>query len=162
MTKPLFTEILHACVVVRDLDAAVRTYYDEYGIGPWYIYEFNPETVDDLRFEDRPAEFAWRLALARVGESVLELIQPLDDKSSYAEFLATHGEGVHHLAFRPTSHDEVEAELRRKGNRHVQGGVYKGVRFDYFGTEKDLGFILEVVDLPSDPQAPDAVYPPRS
>jgi hypothetical protein len=29
---------------VRDLEAAMRTYVHDYGIGPWGIYEFNPGT----------------------------------------------------------------------------------------------------------------------
>ena len=42
MREPLFTETLQVSIVVRDLDAAMRTYVDEYGIGPWDVYEFNP------------------------------------------------------------------------------------------------------------------------
>ena len=44
MREPLFTETLQVSVIVRDLDAAMRTYVDEYGIGPWNVYEFNPGT----------------------------------------------------------------------------------------------------------------------
>ena len=41
--EPVFTETLQVAIVVRDLDAAMRTYVHEYGIGPWEIYEFNPD-----------------------------------------------------------------------------------------------------------------------
>jgi hypothetical protein len=162
MPKPLFTGILHAAVIVRDLDAAVRTYYDEYGIGPWSIFEFNGDTVVGMSRDDKPADLSWRLALASIGDSVLELIQPLDDRSTYAEFLATHGEGVQHIALQPADYGEAEAELRRKGLRQVQGGAYKGVRFDYFSTQDDLGFITELLVMPSDPLTPDSVYPPEA
>jgi catechol 2,3-dioxygenase-like lactoylglutathione lyase family enzyme len=160
--KPLFTDILHAAVIVRDLDAAVRTYNDDYGIGPWYIYEFGPDTVENMTRDGKPAEFAWRLALAQVGGSFIELIQPLDDRSSYAEFLEAHGEGIHHIAFRPANHDAVEADLRQKGLAHVQGGIYKGIRFDYFSTEGDLGFISELLDLPEGPPRPTPSIHPRA
>ena len=42
MREPVFTETLQIALVVRDLDATMRTYVHEYGIGPWEIYEFNP------------------------------------------------------------------------------------------------------------------------
>ena len=35
MTAPVFTETIQIAVVVRDLDAAMRTYVHDYGIGPW-------------------------------------------------------------------------------------------------------------------------------
>ncbi len=38
MREPFFTETLQISIVVPDLDRAVRTYADEYGIGPWEIY----------------------------------------------------------------------------------------------------------------------------
>ena len=43
---------------------------------------------------------------------VIELLQPLDDRSPHAEFLATHGEGMHHLAFLVTDLDEELAAAR--------------------------------------------------
>ncbi len=163
MPDQLFAGVLHAAVIVRDLDASVRTYYDEYGIGPWSIYEFNPDTVRDMVRDDEPSEYAMRLALAPLGDSFLELIQPLDDRSTYAEFLRERGEGIHHIAFRPADYDRAESELRRKGHRKVQGGLYNGVRFSYFSTERDLGFTAEIIDLPPGlEQEPDAVYPPEA
>jgi hypothetical protein len=33
--EPVFTEIMQIGIVVRDLEATVRRYVDDYGIGPW-------------------------------------------------------------------------------------------------------------------------------
>ena len=41
MRDPAFTQTMQIGIVVRDLDATMRKYVDEYGIGPWKIYEFN-------------------------------------------------------------------------------------------------------------------------
>ena len=59
--------------------------------------EFNPGTVRRMTAPGEPLDSAWRLALARVGQVYWELIQPLDDRSTYGEFLAEKGEGVHHI-----------------------------------------------------------------
>ena len=163
MREPLFTETKQIALVVRDIEATMRTYVHEYGIGPWEVYEFNPETVTGMVRDGRPAEYAFRLAVTMVGSVQWELIQPLDDGSMYAEFLATKGEGLHHVAVgSPTGYEETLEALRAKGRRVLQGGFYNGVTFAYLSTDEDLGVITEIFDWPPDlpPQKPDAVYPP--
>jgi methylmalonyl-CoA/ethylmalonyl-CoA epimerase len=39
--EAVFTETMQIGIVVRDLDAALRGYVDDYGIGPWQLQEFN-------------------------------------------------------------------------------------------------------------------------
>ena len=156
----MFTETMQVSLVVRDLDAAMRTYVHEYGIGPWEIYEFNPETVSELVKDGEPAECAWRLAVTMVGSVQWELIEPLDDRSMYAEFLATKGEGLHHVAVGVPDYAEALGTLREKGRRVLQAGVYNGVTFSYLSTDEDLGVITEIFDWPEGhTQEPDAVYP---
>jgi hypothetical protein len=161
VAEPVFTDVLQVAMVVRDLDAAMRTYWDGYGIGPWQIYEFNPDTVKDMSRDGRPAGFAIRLALTRLGGVMLELIEPLDDRSIYAEFLETRGEGVHHLGLAAPGYTAALGALEAKGHPAVTGGVYDGVTFSYHDTERELGFVSEIFDWPPGlVQRPDAVYPP--
>jgi methylmalonyl-CoA/ethylmalonyl-CoA epimerase len=160
MREPVFNETKQIALVVRDLEATMRTYVHEYGIGPWEIYEFNPGTVSEQVKDGEPAPCAWRLAVTMVGSVQWELIQPLDDKSMYAEFLTTKGEGLHHVAVGVPNYTEVLDSLREKGRRVLQAGVYKGVTFSYLSTDEDLGLITEIFDWPEGhTQEPDAVYP---
>ncbi len=160
MREPAFTETLQIALVVRDLEAAMRTYVTEYGIGPWAIYEFNSDNVENMTADGNPLESAWRLALARVGQVHWELIQPLDDRSTYAEFLAERGEGVHHIGVAVPSFDEAIAAVTAKRREIVLGGRYNGVTFAYLPTGDDLGVITEIFDAaPGDDQEPDSVYP---
>jgi hypothetical protein len=160
VSGPTFTETLQISVVVRDLERSMRTYVDEYGVGPWDIYEFNPDTVREMHEGGTPVERAWRLALANVGQVQWELIQPLDDASIYATFLAAKGEGVHHVGVASPSFDGTIAELESKGHEVVFGGEYRGVRFAYLSTDRDLGVITEIFAAPPGlEQMPDAVYP---
>ncbi len=161
MPEPLFTETLQVALVVRDLETAMRTYWEGYGIGPWEIYEFNPSNVADMVKDDAPAQYAMRVALTKVGSVFWELIQPLDDRSMYAEFLAERGEGLHHVGVGVRSYDEALATLRGKGHSVLQGGLYDGVKFAYLSTDRDLKAITEIFDWPAGlVQEPDAVYPP--
>jgi catechol 2,3-dioxygenase-like lactoylglutathione lyase family enzyme len=158
--RPLFTDVLQVSVVVRDLQAAMRTYVEEYGIGPWEIYEFNPGTVRGMHERGEPVESSWRLALAQVGRLQWELIEPLDERSTYARFLAEHGEGVHHVGVAVDDYDAALGELEGKGRDVVFGGEYNGVTFAYLGTDADLGVVTEIFSAPPGvEQQPDATYP---
>jgi len=76
----------------------MRRYADDYGIGPWEVYELNAGNAEDFREYGQPVERSGRLAVATIGQVQWELIEPLDEESVYAHFLAEKGEGVHHVA----------------------------------------------------------------
>jgi methylmalonyl-CoA/ethylmalonyl-CoA epimerase len=61
----------------------------------------------------QPVERSWRLAVATVGQVQWELIEPLDEESVYARFLAEKGEGVHHVAVATPDFDETVAQADR-------------------------------------------------
>jgi methylmalonyl-CoA/ethylmalonyl-CoA epimerase len=160
MREPLFTETLQVSMVVRDLEATMRTYVEEYGIGPWEIYDFNPATMTASERDGRPTDAAWRIAVTMVGSVQWELVQPLDDRSLYAEFLETHGEGLHHVAVGTADYREALDDTEGKGRRVLQGGIYNGVTFSYLSTDEDLHVITEIFDWPPGlTQEPDARYP---
>jgi hypothetical protein len=47
MREPVFNETLQLGIVVRDLEATMRRYVDDYGIGPWEVYEFDAGKAED-------------------------------------------------------------------------------------------------------------------
>ncbi len=146
-------------IVVRDLDAAVRRYVDDYGIGPWGVHLFKPGDVKAWREHGQPIEPSTRIAAAMVGRVQWELIQPLDDKSIYAQFLAEKGEGVHHIAVAAANFDELLAAEAKRGNALVLdcelSGQFSGIKVAYLGTQRDLGAILEVFNGLPGTQKPD-------
>jgi hypothetical protein len=160
MREPVFTETLQIAIVVRDLEEAMRTYVHEYGIGPWEIYEFGPDTVENMVRDEQPAEYAMRIAVTMVGGVQWELIQPLDGASIYADFLEERGGGLHHVGVGGTPYGDALGAMRAKGRRMIQGGHYNGVDFAYLSTDEDLGVITEIFDWPEGhTQEPDARYP---
>jgi hypothetical protein len=155
----VFTETIQIAIVVRDLEAAMRTYVHDYGIGPWEIYEFDPGNVADMREDGEPVERSWRLAIAQVGRVQWELIEPLDEESVYARFLAEQGGGLHHVGVAVPDFDETVAEQARRGNGVLLGGEYKGIRFAYLDTVGDIGLVTEIFSgAPGADQQPDATY----
>jgi methylmalonyl-CoA/ethylmalonyl-CoA epimerase len=91
-----------------------------------------------------------------VGQVMWELIEPLDDESVYARFLAEKGEGVHHIGVAAPSLDETVAAQAAKGNGVVLSGEFSGVRVAYLATDRDLGVITEIFSgTPDADQKPD-------
>ena len=149
MREPVFTETMQVSLVVRDLEATMRTYVHEYGIGPWEIYEFNPDTVTEMVKDGEPAEYAFRLAVTMVGSVQWELIQPLDDRSIYAEFLAEKGEGLHHVAVGVPSYGEALDTLAGQGAPGAPGRrLQRRHASAYLSTDEDLGVVTEIFDWP--------------
>jgi methylmalonyl-CoA/ethylmalonyl-CoA epimerase len=158
MFDPALTQTMQIGIVVRDLDATMRKYVDDYGIGPWKIYEFNPGNAKDLREYGQPVQRSWRLAVAMVGQLQWELIEPLDNESIYARFLAEKGGGVHHIAVAAQSFDKMLAMEAQRGTDLVLSGEFEGIKVAYLGTERDLGVILEIFSgTPNLKKEPDAI-----
>src|SRR5215213_238772 len=95
MREPVFNETVQLGIVVRDLEATVRRYVDDYGIGPWEFHQIDAGEANNYREYGRPVERSTLIAVATVGRVMWELIEPLDEEGIYARFLAEKGEGIH-------------------------------------------------------------------
>lgn len=147
MTAPKLPELFHVGFVVPDLAAAGADYERRYGVEVERVFDL---TVEDAQFDGGPATFSARYGFLPVGNTDLELIQPLEGDSPYSRFLAEQGEGIHHLAFVVESIDAhldhlraTEAGTELVLDAHVAGGL----RFVYLdGTAH--GTVLELVEMP--------------
>ena len=86
----------HLGIAVDDLDAALLVYAELFGA----TLEHR-EVVEDQGVE---------AASLRVGDSRIELLQPLGPDTPVGKFLAKRGPGMHHVAFEV---EDVAAELAR-------------------------------------------------
>jgi methylmalonyl-CoA epimerase len=86
----------HLGIAVDDLDAAILVYADLFGA--------------TLEHRERVEEQGVEAASLRVGESRLELLQPLGPDTPVGRFLAKRGPGMHHMAFEV---EDLAAELER-------------------------------------------------
>ena len=162
----MFTGINHICVVTSDLDRAVRTWSDRYGVGPWQSWT---KGDDNMRasLDGTSASFSFRVALAPVGDARIEIIQPLDGDSPYSQSLARHGgaEHVHHVRLdADTDYTATRAHLRFSlGLAEPMAAEFDGApgspmpfRCSYLDTEDELGFLLEIGEAPTGFTMPDA------
>jgi methylmalonyl-CoA/ethylmalonyl-CoA epimerase len=150
MREPVFDEAVQLGIVVRDLEATVRRYVDDYGIGPWQLAQIDLGDANDYREYGRPVERSNRIAVATVGRVMWELIEPLDEEGIYARFLAEKGEGIHHVAVATANFDETVGRAERENNV-ILSGEFSGAKFAFLATQRDLGVILEVFSFSGTP-----------
>lgn len=156
MREPVFNQTLQLGIVVRDLEATVRRYEDDYGIGPWKFAQIDLGEANDYREYGQPAERSTRIAVAMVGKVMWELIEPLDEDGIYARFLAEKGEGVHHVAVATPDFDETVAQAERE-NKVILSCEFSGVDIAYLDTQRDLGVTIEIFSgTPGAEREPDA------
>ena len=148
MKKPIFTKLLQVGFVVKDAEAIAKNYAEKYGIGPWDYY--GPGMLSDITMYGKPADFDIKVACGFIGDVEIELIEPIDDKSMYAEFLQNHGEGLHHLAFETANgHAETLNFFAENGIEMLMDAKFGGEEeVTYMSSEKDLACITEFYNRP--------------
>jgi methylmalonyl-CoA/ethylmalonyl-CoA epimerase len=137
-------DIIQIAHVVRDIDAAMKHYWEDLGIGPWEVYTFGPGTVRDSMVRGKPSSHQYLLAVTWQNEMQLELMAPVTGRSIYDEFLETRGEGLHHLKLYYADCAAALARFREKGFTVIQSGRIDADEFYYLDTEKSLGYVIEV------------------
>jgi hypothetical protein len=145
---------------VPDPHAATAAHLAQ-GIGPWDVYTYGPHRMPRMTFRGREQSYVMKLALAHVGETMYELIESVEGPNIYEEFLASHGEGLHHLGY---GVPDIEAEIQRmagEGIALLQSGHGFGLDGDgayaYFDTESTLGCIIEAIEFPRQMPPPERV-----
>jgi glyoxalase/bleomycin resistance protein/dioxygenase superfamily protein len=161
--SPFLAPPIRQCaVVVRDLDVAVRRWVQQLGIGPWTGYRLEAPRLRDMRYHGSPAEFSLRHALAWQGELQFELVQPLEGPSIFADHLASHGEGMHHVGKYVLDHAAAVAEAQASGFTCIQSARGFGAEgdgaFAYFD-RPDLAITVELIEAPRVRIEPEFVYP---
>lgn len=160
--EPLFRRVRQIGLVVRDARATAAKCWEQFGLGPWTFYTFEPSRVADMTVRGKRVDHAMRTAHARIGDIDWEIIEPLDDKSIYAEHLRTHGEGLHHILFDVADYAAAKAHMELQGHRELASGTWLGKPYSYLDTRTSLACIAEIFSPPADGQKPppaDATYP---
>jgi methylmalonyl-CoA/ethylmalonyl-CoA epimerase len=147
----MFDNPMQIGVVVADMDRSIKYLSEIFGIGPFRQTVYPPADRPDMprQYHGAPADFTCRLAFADLGPVELELIQPLEGKSLWRDYLNQHGEGIHHIRYNVKDLNQVTEYLAGKGIDVVQQGasLRAGATWKNFGTESLVGFGIEALNL---------------
>lgn len=106
--------INHVAHVVPDLDEAIETYGQRFGM---------TVTVREVL----PEQGVEAAALDAGGGTAVELIQPIDPDGGVARFLAQRGPGLHHVAYEVSDLVAALAELTASGVRLIDTQPRRGL-----------------------------------
>ncbi len=124
----------HIGIAVKSLDAA-KAIYEKLGMPV-----SNKETVESEQV---------RLVMVPVGDTRLELLEPLSDNSVIGRFISKRGEGLHHVSLRVPDLSMAVASLKQNGVRLVSDEIKIGAgghRYVFVHPSSAGGVLLELVE----------------
>jgi len=90
-----------------------------------------------------------RVAVFRLGESRIELLEATSPESPVARFLSQRGQGVHHVALEVENLPGVLAQLERAGVRLIDRAPRAGAgkeRIAFLHPASTAGVLIELVE----------------
>jgi methylmalonyl-CoA/ethylmalonyl-CoA epimerase len=149
-------ELFHIGWVVRDCAAAQEELSARLGAGP-FLSVGDEARFDQALVHGKPAAFSLKIAFGVLGGVLLELLEPLDDRSPHAAFLVERGEGMHHLAYLVDNFDEQITAARKADpeTELIVDGTGPGnpVRWVYLGGHTARGTVIELLERTSQSEA---------
>ena len=131
----MFDRIDHVGIAVAELDAAVATYNETFGM--------------ELVHREVIAEHGIEAALLEVGDEHVELLAALSEDSSVGRFLADRGPGMHHVAYRVADIDAAFAALLARGGEMIDAAPRPGLRdsrIAFIHPRSTGGVLTEIVE----------------
>ena len=101
----MITKIDHIAIAVQNLESALETFRNVIGCAP-----------EAIRIEEVASEKV-RVAFITIGETKIELLEPLSDESPIAKFIAKNGDGMHHIALQT---DDINKETERLESLNIK------------------------------------------
>lgn len=123
----------HIAIVVKDLDAAIELYTQILGFHPVYR-----ETIADQGVE---------AVGLQAGDSVIELLRPLDPESPIARYRGDAESRLHHTAYQVSDIGSALADLRAQGVRLIDEHPRKGAhgnRIAFIHPKSTGGVLIEL------------------
>ncbi len=130
-------KIDHLGLACRSADAAEKFYAGVLGLPV-----IHRETLEAMKL---------KVVKLRSGESVLELLEPLPGEDVITKFLATRGEGIHHICFQVSDVAAATAELSAKGYTPVWPAPRPGAEgrlVNFLRPQETFGVLIELSQLP--------------
>ena len=132
-------KVHHVALIVSSIEDSLGLWRDALGLGL--------ETILDVPY-DRV-----RIAFLEVGESKIELVEPTDDTTGVARFLASKGEGFHHVCFEVPNLAEGLLRLEIDGIELIDSAPRRGAEgpVAFLHPRACHGVLVELIEAPGGP-----------
>ena len=127
--------INHLAIAVPDIDAALSFYRDALGLPLQGIDVVEREGV--------------KVAFLPLGESHIELVEPIRNDTGIAKWMSKHGQGLHHLCVEVTDITAALARLQAKGVELINPQPVmreNGTRYAFIHPRSAFGVLVELYE----------------
>lgn len=137
----------HVALIVADLDTSLGLWRDILGLPVELVLPIETDRVT--------------IAFLPVGESKVELVMPTDDTTGVARFLASRGEGFHHVCFEVANLAETLLRLEVDGIELIDSAPRKGAEgpVAFLHPRSCHGVLVELIEAPGGPSWASLGYP---
>jgi len=115
----MIKKIDHIALAVRNVEKSAEFYEKILGLKLGGIEEVEGMDV--------------KVGFIPIGDTRIELVQPLDPKSGLAKFIETRGEGIHHICYEVDDIQEALKTYKRKGVKMIDETPRKGAHNSLVG-----------------------------
>lgn len=141
----MFKNIDHIGVVYKDFSQITEKIKELYGMPEITTMEAVVDVNTNIKELTEPLKI--KIGFARIGNTMIELFEPLDDNSLYSEFLKTNPDGgIHHVGILVENIDEELKKWDSMGIKRLISGVLPTNRFVYYDTREMFGYVTELLD----------------
>lgn len=145
-------QLVQIGIVVADRDRTTKLLASLLGIGPFRMVEWPDRAESKYYYRGEEEKIRIKQAFAQLGDIEVELIQPVEGRNGYQDFLDETGGGIHHVLFEVKDIDPVLQELAKSGVKVLQSGtgIRPGTRWALLDTKELLGFLVELRHRPGE------------
>ena len=129
------TEVDHVAIAVKDLEAAIAWYAETFGASVAHREVIERDGVEE--------------ALLAVADSYIQLLTPIREDSTVAKFIATKGEGIHHVGYRVADCATALEAAKAAGVRSIDDTPRPGSRgttVAFLHPKTAFGTLIELVE----------------
>ena len=132
----MIKKIDHIGIAVHSIKEALQVYEGALGL--------------ELTEVEEVTERAVRVAFLPVGESAIELVEPLGTSSGVAKFLEKRGEGLHHICLEVEDIKAALQDLTAQGVQLIDNQPRQGVhgRIAFLHPKSAHGVLIELIEKP--------------
>ncbi len=134
MAETKIKRLHHVSLAVNNAEEVMEAWSSVMGIGPWTCLEMKG---NDRKGRPWTGKEYW----AKVGDVVIELIEPGQGRIVQSKFLDDVGPGLHHVAFEVDDVDKTIVEYQEKGAELI---IQQPGSWAYFRTGGPDGAIIEI------------------
>jgi hypothetical protein len=145
-------QLVQIGIVVADRDQTTGALTSLFGIGPFRLVDWPDRPESKYQYRGVDEKIRIRQAFVQLGAVEIELIQPLEGRNAYKDFLDETGGGIHHVLFEVTDIEPVLQELAKSGITVLQSGtgIRSGTRWALLDTREQVGFYVELRHRPGE------------